>query len=139
MKLPKTWGWFGFGIVILSLVLFAVWGLAPIFPMTAESLAHGLKRQKVEIWFSGQSVLHPKVCHLSECIVVVCVILRDLKMCGKPLYVSMRSLRSLRHPAATGPQKSVPIQLVPVVPAQSCSLDLFIPSLHGLIIGNYHK
>jgi len=31
MKLPKTWGWFGFSMVILSLVLFAVWGLGQIF------------------------------------------------------------------------------------------------------------
>ena len=31
MKLPKTWGWFGFSIAILSLVLFAVWGLGRIF------------------------------------------------------------------------------------------------------------
>ena len=31
MKLPKTWGWLGFSIVILSLVLFAVWGLGHIF------------------------------------------------------------------------------------------------------------
>ena len=31
MKLPKTWGWFGFSMVILSIVLFAFWGLAQIF------------------------------------------------------------------------------------------------------------
>ena len=31
MKLPKTWGWLGFSIAILSLVLFAVWGLGQIF------------------------------------------------------------------------------------------------------------
>ena len=31
MKLPKTWGWLGFSMVVLSLVLFAVWGLGQIF------------------------------------------------------------------------------------------------------------
>ncbi|NQT03487.1 MAG: hypothetical protein HQ580_15780 [Planctomycetes bacterium] len=31
MKLPKTWGWLGFSMIILSLVLFVVWGLGQIF------------------------------------------------------------------------------------------------------------
>jgi len=31
MKLPKTWGWLGFSIAILSVVLFSVWGLGHIF------------------------------------------------------------------------------------------------------------
>jgi len=31
MKLPKTWGWLGFSLVVLSLVLFAIWGLGQIF------------------------------------------------------------------------------------------------------------
>jgi len=31
MKLPNTWGWFGFSMVILSVVLFALWGLGQIF------------------------------------------------------------------------------------------------------------
>jgi hypothetical protein len=31
MNLPKTWGWLGFSMVVLSLVLFAFWGLGQIF------------------------------------------------------------------------------------------------------------
>lgn len=31
MSLPATWGWFGFSIMILSVVLFATWALAQFF------------------------------------------------------------------------------------------------------------
>ncbi len=35
MKLPKTWGWCGFSLVILAIVLFAIWGLGQIFDWLA--------------------------------------------------------------------------------------------------------
>ena len=31
MSLPASWGWFGFSMIILSLVLFTAWALAQFF------------------------------------------------------------------------------------------------------------
>ena len=31
MKLPKTWGWFGFSMAITGIVGYAVWGLGRVF------------------------------------------------------------------------------------------------------------
>ncbi len=31
MSLPATWGWFGFSIIILSVVLFVIWALGQFF------------------------------------------------------------------------------------------------------------
>jgi hypothetical protein len=31
MSLPASWGWFGFSMIVLSVVLFATWALAQFF------------------------------------------------------------------------------------------------------------